>query len=307
MLKHPTDGGQFVVTPASGYRKGASYRHEVIPANDLPTTLWVEGYQLSSFTATHKNKLLTYVANEELTRVTQFVLTDKLPSGPWIADDRKAKWDDVNAIKLASRARSNSSSGRPKGSYDLFEAGNFKTGVPAGDIDTKKPLFWCEGNRYVAANYLQIIQRFHPDATIVPLGQNRVAKFQRDFPTAKEAYEGCKELRDAWLAKLTKDDRIALTLHDHGKRIGYLGIDPEKVDDPDLKRLRILSTRKVDDLVEARTLFQRSLGFGEAVIDADYTDPMIRYPLFNVYALRDNPDHMYMYLNAAYAAYTKEA
>jgi hypothetical protein len=142
------------------------------------------------------------------------------------------------------------------------------------------------------------------------LTANRVDKFCRLFPTAVKATEHIRAKSKAWFAGLSKDTVLAMQMQQSSTGHRYRKLDPAKVDDPELKQFGKAAKQDVSKQV-ARLNTYMSCGAVEGWSSSVATHPLTNYPLLaNIYSLSDlrsttAKEHMYLYLNAAYAATQK--
>lgn len=83
-------------------------------------------------------------------------------------------------------------------------------------------------------------------------------------------------------------------------------LDPARVDDPDLAEYAKMADKDLTDVLSKRMIYQSALAINNDLRDVEAPkDPTKQYPLFNAEIVRRcdsvTADHMYAYLNAAYA------
>lgn len=293
------------------HRSGALSRHSTIrtvAVEHFPSTIWVSGYDRAKFTAGQKKKMNVYAENHNLSP-QQWILTDAPVKSSWIAPERRVDWKDIAAIKLPRAASPNGPNGptRLQGSYDLYEDGDRKEQVPADKIDTKKPLYYRRGNLYESRAYATTVENFTKRYTLVCLPANRIEKFKRDFPSAREVSVPIKAEWEKWQKSLTDDQKEALRMEDaYGVRSQLRKFDPSQIDDPELARAVRIARIDLTKLLEARSLYQSILGIYSRG-DRGYKNPLTKYPLASdSYRVENNKKHVYLYVNAVYAATKKE-
>jgi Histidine kinase-, DNA gyrase B-, and HSP90-like ATPase len=276
-------------------------------------TLFFEGYDRMSFTAGQRKKIDQYLHDTSSYGFTYFVLIDQVPTEflKWIPTKNFASWEDVAAIKLERAAYH--SSGRIPGSYDLWkiQGGNYlwQSGIPSDEIDADEPIYYCltEGEERLR----DVLVSAEPDCTLVVFNHTRENKFKRTFPEAKHARTVVQTSFDAWKAKIKRSDLEALRVQDCRDETYFQALDVDRVDDPEIKRAIRATEIDLTWLKNGRTLYNNFF-FNEvsALLTApDWTNPLLPYPLIgDSYdrrnLLRQNPDHIYMYLNAVYALTT---
>jgi hypothetical protein len=259
-----------------------------------------------SFTATVHKKLVKWCEDEGIIMPSNFVLTTSStkPDMTWLEKITFVDWQTVKAIKLPKNVRS-TTNGRIPGSYDIFESGDLNEDVPADDIDTSNPIFWMIGRWYDGRATANWLSKHYPGSTLVMMRDGRQAKFQRNFPKAREAREVIWDAWKAWKAAILKDDALAIKMRqDCDNRVAVL--DPDLVDDPEIKAARKVmdrDTSKLDDQIAAWS----NMGYYyNPEEDSDVPSPLDKYPLlpeqyyFNRYMKR-HADHVHRYLNSEYA------
>jgi len=296
---------RLVVVNKDSYKVSAFSKDRSVPVGFALKSLWITGYHnddndLLSFTATHKKKLLMY-CNENDIDVNGFILCHTLPKSKWIDSTNKIDWETIKALRLPHHQARRAPSNRPKGSYDIYVAGVYKDGVPATQINPKGNLYYVGYKEdALAAQICEVDKK----ATVVPLAANRVAKFLRDFPQAKESHHAFLKAYKKLRKTVTDEDFQIKALKDDWRiRREYERIDPTKVDDPEIKRVCSLLHRDidVDAIIQLHNLAHRARMWDDLKFDAiSVTLISDKYPLFQ-YNMADH-DHMYIYLNAAYAA-----
>jgi hypothetical protein len=101
------------------------------------------------------------------------------------------------------------------GSYEVKKAGDWRANEMTGDeiIAVQKsgtPVVWTRGGKYASNGHMNSFWDQHPQGLVVTLTENRVAKFERDFPTVSNVrkYVGRKYVD--WWNGLKPLDRAAL-------------------------------------------------------------------------------------------------
>lgn len=320
------------VTNRSPYDKPSTTRtaHSIDPKN-WPGIVWVTGYEPAKFTAAHKAKLWLWAQQKEIgfkrtktldrdgneidmldadgkphytedNKVTHFVLLrgDDKPDSPFIAKERFVSWDEIKDIKVP-RPKSATSTGRTRrisGAFDVYFHEGFKSQIQADTFDVKKPLLYIVGNRWVAERWWRALQPLEPEFTLVFMGTNRVAKFERDFPKAEPVAAYVETKIKAWVAKQNKEDIEAWTLHRQNLTSYYNRLDKTRVDDPEIRKMIDLANRPIQSFTAQVHSLTRNHRIS-AMFNTDISNPLDNYNLWNgSYAT----DEVYIYLNAVYAA-----
>jgi len=282
-----------------------TYRKDhFIPLPQFEGALWVTGFDYASFTATVKKKMVKYCDDNNIVQPTYFVLSMNKPTSPWLSNVTYVDWPTVKAIKLPRNVVS-PTTGRIPGSYDLFESGDWNEGIPGDDIDTQNDLFWMEGTKYYDGQHVsEYLNKSYPGCTLVMLRVGREGKFQRNFPSARRAYAVIAADFKKWVAALDKDTVTALSIQENADRRLH-DIDPTKVDDPEIKRVRSIMDKDTSTLEQEQRTW-RSLGQYWTPDDVKHPgNPLTKYALIPdrydwTSSFRHHPDAIYRYLNCEY-------
>lgn len=269
-------------------------------------SLWFEGFDGAELTITRRNKLDVWCRNEGITLPPRVVLCKTFtPTEKFWLGKSARNFTEVDSIKLPKEDRKNED-GRPKGSYKGRMPGeqSFTGTVLAENIDTSKPIFWLHGNHYAGSGDFAVRSGILPaDAYILCLDGNRIEKFKRDFPTAENLRDAAVRVCKAWVDKLPDEQRKAAALQMNGHEATRMkNLDEAEVNDPALKEIIRLATVNADKTIAGYKMRERWL----VARDPKMIEPIAKYPLlqhngssFNAATIRD---HLYLYLNAAYAA-----
>ena len=311
--KIPTtfEGAMVVVEHPKRYRgKGWNFHTKI---NSNAPLLWVTGYLNDKFTPYKRQKLEKWIEQKNFETVPpNIAFVPQLPTNSeWINPDMIFDWAEINAIKIEREAKAERRDGKPKGSYSVFIGGKSQVGILAEDLVTED-LFWVEGHEargrwsYHRRHHgINLLFQLHPQATLVTLPKNRIAKFQRDFPMAIEMKQYLKEAAIKWEKNIDKLDRIAYELQNGSYYDNYddLGaLDPTKIDDKALARAVKLFKRDLREFNKEASVYLDWI----AISESGYKPPTKNYPLFDHLNLTRLPKsamvEVYTYLNAAYAA-----
>ncbi len=303
-----------VVSDNRGYRRlGDSSTVGSVGIDMWPSTVWCMNFAPAKFNACHKKKLRKWCEQQGMVPVgqehrpqdyvQQFVMLDvaTLPVAvaAFIDPARICDWEVVRKIALEPKATVNGVSRIP-GSYDIFTEGeDFKSGVPGDTIRQDTPIFYHHGNRWGGQNLAASIALHYPKFTLVCLPANRIEKFKRDVPTTKTGEDAIRDAYAKWQKRLTGDQRTALYISDQGYTRDLSSIHAGRVADPALKEAARIAKIDLATINKQRRSFGR---YDTAPLGVTFTNPLNRYPLFNAGVLHSDPDHLYAYLNAAYAA-----
>jgi hypothetical protein len=278
-------------------------KEALIGAELWPNTLWVMEYEPRSFTSMSRKKLDIYLRENDVPSHVQhivFVAAKTLSIKSWVDSSLIIKWSDIRSIKVPNK-RNPYGSDRIPGSYDMYrDSDSFEHGVEANDIDASNPVFYIDPKSYGDCHdsYAKVLTHFHTDGfTLVMLAPNRVAKFLRNFPEATEATKETRRLWDEWVSQFSKNDRLAWSIQDDywaGRK--YKKLDAKKIKDPAVRKYVRLAGRDLTEIKKGAKLFSYVVS-GKAISET-LSDPLADYPLFDEDCEKE---HLYMYLNTAYA------
>jgi hypothetical protein len=217
-------------------------------------------------------------------------------------------WAEVAAQKIAVNRTNLNTYGAPSGSYEGWVDGVKNNAIEAKDIDTLKPVFFVRADRFYSwSNEAALVHDTFPKgSTVVKMGNNRVNKFKRDFPKAKDLKEHCKEIAAKWLKSLTEQQILSIRLNESRyDRQLPAGLDSSEVDDPEVAKLINVINSKADG-----TIRQYDMYSGRGWIDINnrlWDNPLKKYPLLTFlsgsYRMdKSAKNDLYLYLNAAFAA-----
>lgn len=288
------------------YRKVNGEREFTLPLADAETRVFFEGYSSLELTPTKREKIAQYFADNSLdvSRVQVFAERYTADEKYWLAGATFIAWSDVDAIKLA-RATSADGTRRIRGSYDAAVFGAYAATISADDIDTTKPLYYVNGNRYtlgsIEATRYGIIDA--STCTIVALPANRVDKFCRDFPTAKQIDKAATEIARAEVAKLAPAALEAYAFQRSGAGSNVLrALDASRIADPKLADAVRAAKRDTSNVAEAVRKYSRFLPYG--TFDGNGTkhgDALAPYPLAVNAHGKLAVEHVYDYTSTVYA------
>jgi hypothetical protein len=217
----------------------------------------------------------------------------------WTQGTKVLDWTPVQAIKVVRAGTVGPSwQSRPNGSYELERGGH----IEAKDIDLTVPLLWLRTNeRYDQRGQRQA--QIPADALVLVMPVNRREKFQRDFPHAMHWRDYVKKEATDWLDQQDAALVEAAKYRISGAGENLQGLDPTRIDDPELAkwvRIQNMPNGTVQSGLEKRASY---LGIDKYVLRNKFTDPTKNYPLVpGRYANTKHAEHVYLYLNAAYAA-----
>lgn len=326
--------GVVVAAVKSQYRRDKAWEAVWGVPSTMVDSTWVVGYDSDAFTPYKRQKLEVYCEQKGIKRqakenrgygspppdpangVVQFIFVRTLPEAHkhWIDPANIIQWDDIKAIKIEKEAKLNGS-GRLTGSYDAFVKGVSEGQIPASQLDTTN-LFYAHSSvrnswgGHPEPRGLKALLKLVPNATVVTLQENRIAKFVRDFPQAQEVNAYMTAKAAEWEKGVSHDDRIAYVIQ-HDYRLGGLlkSLVAERVNDPELLALVKHARRSLVSLENEVSRWSNYRRLDVSNVSTDVQTILDRYPLLayltNVTGSAKND--VYIYLDAATAAHTTAA
>lgn len=305
-LLRPDLEPRMLTTSAQSYRLSSASETRAVDLSAVDTSIFVTGYDMANFTATHKKKMLQWKNRERVgLHAAQFVLVN-YPLGDaliWIDPRRVIDWATISAEVLprTPSQKSGSTSTRLPGSYDIVTHDCASYEIPGDKIDQSNPIFYIHGNTQLGRRYSTLLASVEPAFTIVCLPGNRVDKFHRDNPLIPKVTDVLAAAHKSWIKKQTETARMALHAHHNGYSTAFkylAALAPLK--DPDLMRAIEIGKVDVNQLVATERQFGRE-GFNEP-LDKKFTNPLCRYPLWDQYKAQNHKDAMRAYLDFSFEA-----
>jgi hypothetical protein len=303
--ERPKDGGVMALAecPKPYRHKGWDERMSAPLGTGI---IWLTGFEGANFTPYKRQKLDQWYGKQDVLRAQAkshvFCIVREIPAeaAEWVDPKNILPWADVEAEKIA-KAKKTGGDGKVLGSYDTFTKDGYKRGVPADQLPAKDLYFYNGRSGWNATRTpaVDLILRERPGATVVPLPANRVGKFQRDFPKAKEANGYVRELAEKHVAKLTEDDLLALAAVRAAPGV-VASLDASRVQDPELAEL--VEAKKRGPRIQGELQKFRGVGGANPELPLDRVKAIAkRYPLLDALHSYATPhQHVYIYLNAAY-------
>lgn len=275
-----------------------------VAPHQWPTTLFVYGWDMQKVSADQRRKLVKWATDKGIDQaITRFAFVKDKPTLPWL--EHVVDYAEIKAIRLTPTQIS-ASSGRIPGSYDLWDAGAWCYGKAADEIDQSRPVFYAGNGRDSGDPYKGFLLVRFPDCYIVGMPSTRVNKFKRNFPKAKSVSDAVREAYAVWKKNVHPDTLMALAMSDAGFREGLRKLDPARVDDPEVVLAATIARRDTKAAWESRKAFQRFMGHLDISMPV-CKNPLDRYPLYVDCYRKANMEHVYIYMNAVYAANRKGA
>lgn len=292
-----------------GYGRGST-EIDAWATKEWPMTLWIKNFIPLKLNKQHKDKAKKFMQDRGIDLradgVTSLV-TDPTegPDSPFIDPSLILDWADVKKVELEPRLR-NGRAPRIPGSFDCYvdQGEDCTNGLPGDDIDLSRPVFWVHGNEWESRQWARKLAAQYRKFTLVCLPAGRIEKFKRTVPQAKHWQEGIKAAAVKWASGLTELQRRAFAMHDASESGDEFlaNLDPRLVDDPAIKDGCKVARVKINALVGKRREFSYDVPVGAIMGDGpEWVSPMADYPITHDYR-GVVTDHLYLYLNAAYAA-----
>jgi hypothetical protein len=242
---------------------------------------------------------------------------EKTLDTPWISPERVVRWEDLKAaLPKAPKAPRpvNTAPGRKAGTFDTVTAAGTQS---ERDVPITAKLYytlvsdWKKGDKQL----WRVLDAFKMKDEVVVVPLNRLAKFQRFYPHAKEIWpvlESMVEFNGASLLSADAKEYYELSTNEVSR---LSRLDAAKVDDPELKKLIALCKTPENVYTEnywrqerlARVLGKAGKFQNYSKVRNSYErgkKPLEKnYPLVPAsIAISKNSEHVYVYLNALYKA-----
>lgn len=316
------EGQNFVVSARNSSKLSQHGKYPNLAAYTFINGLVVHGYSMANFTASHKKKLMMFADSKSLT-VEHFILIEDKMDTTWIDPKYVVDWESIRAIKLPIGGR-NGGASRMAGSFEVWEEGTYRAEAPADEIDDSAPIFYftthdfkIDGRRaYRNSDVVRLATKYFPDCTIVCMGNNRVAKFLRDFPDAERVHDVLSKVYTKLADDISEDTLLAYNLdREESYRRPLKMLDEAQIDDPELVRaIILLRLDGVEEAIRPLRDFDPLLGMLKISdrlrsVGSEECDPLRAYPLVEDASWRHEGtphQHIYLYINAVYAAKESE-
>lgn len=282
----------------------------------------IVGFDGKNWTNVKRAKLELFMQQKGIDRIPPLLAVDKLTPDEkfWLKGWTTWKWEHIAATELPKVVNSDGSTVRLKGSYDVNLDGSMERGTPANKVAEwakTRGLYWTHGNVWSAAHHSAIKQGVIPaqGSVVVALGANRVEKFKRDFPQAKELNAAAREAAERWVKNQDAEKVRAYSIQRESNIELLKGLDATRLDDPDLREVHRLATKDVSDHIAAVAKYSRWIGpahdgapsLYDKAKQAAWADKVLaKYPLYhsigryNVNSPKAK-DHLILYLNTVYS------
>lgn len=279
----------YLQVPDGGWRLryGSATRTSNIKMYDLADVVFVVGFELKSFSASHRERWKLYAEANNLTQETA-LFCSVLPSNPWVEDVTVVQFDDVRSVKLPKTSVARRGGG---GGYDAVIDGCWEQVDAPPDDDLV--VYYSRTEYGLARAVVDVL----PDVVRIVTGKNRHDKLQRDYPQCRHAMEVLREYKQQAVDNLTEVDKLVLSGELH-RVTAFRCLDPAKVADPVLADLLLLSRNNPSAALRTYRSASKVLDFGPTIqYDVSVLD---EYPLLDASAARQHADHVYEYIRLMY-------
>jgi len=279
-------------------------------------TLFVTGVT-GEVTSNHKRKAkdfcefkgMTFLNGNHLPGYVLFT-KDTTVNSKWVNAGSIVSWDTIKKeLPRNYKTTTSNNPSRIPGSFDIITSSGreYEKSIPDdGDV------FWVTAAtaRERKSTIVNALTTLKNDGTVIILGLNRLAKFQRENPDVEEFFKWAAVHVDTDPTRHLSDDaKELLSLGDETER-WVQRLNLSKVDDPAFKRAKDLLGNKTALLKDYLAALKVAETLGVYYNIKKYTpkvsDNLLKkYPLLKefryYYSQTAHPD-IYLYMNAAYAA-----
>jgi len=262
-------------------------------------TLIVTNWGTSTPSKRQKDKMREYAHIQKFNIDTFYLFGATLPGSPWTDNLRTADWEEVNKVTLPKRQYTK---GNGDGGYETLAAG-WKSSVHEFK---QKNLCWARRSEYLSRAEMELL---FPNTDFVVLSENRINKFERNYPQAKHLTEFVGTEYERRVKKLT-DAQKKFRGMDSRKRTFFGEFDDSRIDDPQFVELIRIAHEQDDPAIDrlARMVYatERTAKLVHR-LTPPYYDYGRRYPLINDrWYGSGHMDDVCLYMNAKYAQLKEE-
>lgn len=276
---------------------------------EINKSVVVTEYDGEKVTPRIKEKFYKFLSDEGLS-TNLFILTaDDEVGQPWTNPLASVSWQAIKEIKLPRKPASQRAN---KAKYEVItkdghleDCDNITSSVILYVSPTEEVMKDGRYGRKTPPNsYTRSkVAAFYPEATVVNLAANRWEKFERDYPSAVHISKYAKTRLAETLDALTKEDILWMGIDSYDRQ-AVKGLNPAKIDDPEVKRYIEVASRpankRIENYVNARTV-AKALRVHHTEDIGKTASPLAKYPLADSSAIARHPEHVYKYMNAVYS------
>jgi hypothetical protein len=302
----------FPVVVKNTYRKKDAVQEKSHSIKNWNNTLWFHGFTDAEWSTYKRQKLDQWISNNysKYNRYSIYVLLKDKPDAEtisWLNPDCVVDWKEVAATKIVRAKRSTKDPNMIYGAYDAINSSGHAKRMEANELVGKKLYHW-HGMIGDAYNYAAALREFEPDALVVSLASNRIAKYDRVFPESKDVVTAVQDLYTTWNDSLTEDDKLAIALHqNYSTPYRSNLVKAEDFDDPYLSKVITLSKKRDDINIRRWDLFRYCVSTHQRM---EMVDPLEPYPLVSSHSLINHDpktrEHVRMYINMIYNSKEKK-
>lgn len=299
----------------SSYYRGATYRISQWNVGEMERTLIVTDFNID-LNSNHKAKAREYLKLKGIS--ASYILFSSISEvkNPWVDQSRLVSWEDLKAAlpKKPRKARQVNPNipGRIPGSWDYWTKDGFHG---EKEIPDKSTVYWISVQANKDYNVRSILTLLDTKAVVLIVPANRKDKLLRENKSVKEFLPWAKShvVKDG--ASLLSDEAKKSLKIGYDTRQWIQQLDVKAIDDPDWSAAASLIERgkslvkSYDDNMALATQLKMWYDVSKHNIQASDDSLVHRYPLLQDIRLgwnsRPNKKHIYMYMNAVYAASKK--
>ena len=305
--KRPKGDGLYDCLLHADFPNGAVYSATRVAVTAWPTTMWVTNFPLKHFTKRHMEKACIYRNEKEIEPRHIVILHDASHDADFIDPKMVVDWETLNAIPLPTAVRKS----RGGGNYYSYDATTPQTSTARhywkdvqADLIPEDTLY-VRGRIALAQHWTTRLARVMEGDPffVVSVPENRLAKFLRNFPKAREAHTVLQEELDKRMQSFSDDDVLAYTYQLHSyEPYAFELWDLDKIDDPAFKEFKAHLERDVSAITTALKTY-RDIGLHHELNLPDPPNPFKPYPLIAGHRGWETGirSHIYTYINAIYA------
>lgn len=265
----------------------------------------ISGFDLKSFTTTHKKKLEKLLEDDGKI-FGLAIVTKAVYNNVWLPKDViRYTFDQVKDVKLP---KPQTASGTPVKSNDPApysgwkDNKNWNVDYSIEDIeDFDGDVYYITTeNKHISYQMRDFLASAGDKFLLLNIPNNRLAKFQRLFPEAKNVVTSVKDIADKWKNSLTSEqgEALAVTYRLGRAKSALNNIDLDRIEDPSLKKFIKLAQFPTQDLVKRFEHLSKVVSINLPNVE----NTLKRYPLLeiNMHLATSYVEHVYSYVNAVY-------
>ena len=280
--------------------QGHSSTHNIDATNNY---VFVLNSPLSAPT-THQKAKMRRAYNDDLLPGIRLMMVDKHPDSKWLGDCLTVDWSVIRDIKMNA----------PKAKAALEEFGVLQK---SGDIKTEvidksqkiayvSPRTWRDESYWRKASYYTPLH----DAgwTVIELGENRHAKFQRENPHTMSLAKAAQKVYTDYVTGLSIRDKLVIASNSDDVRLAKIlaSVSIDIKDPSVVDFINKVSGKDRDTLKTVNDAMSSMVrGLGGSAQEFEPTSPFKNYPLLSNLGYAKNnltAKHSMLYINAVYTS-----